>query len=145
MAYKLHGMPVSDHVYALNAASLPPDATPRAESDEMGVSGASTLERRFVSIWRVFGGPELETEYKFHPTRKWRLDFYHAPTQTGIEIEGGTWSGGRHVRGKGYANDCEKYNAAAMQGIRVLRLTSEHVNHDYVRGIIRWLEGVNNE
>ena len=40
-----------------------------------------------------------------------------------LEIEGGTWTGGRHVRGRGYQADCEKYSEAALQGWRVLRAT----------------------
>lgn len=41
-----------------------------------------------------------------------------------VEVEGGTWSRGRHVSGAGYAKDCEKYNAAQMAGWIVLRYTS---------------------
>lgn len=38
-----------------------------------------------------------------------------------VEIEGGVWSGGRHTRGSGFVQDCEKYNAAVEMGWRVLR------------------------
>ena len=41
-----------------------------------------------------------------------------------VEIEGGTWSGGRHTRGAGYEADCIKYNIATLKGWRVLRFTS---------------------
>jgi len=40
-----------------------------------------------------------------------------------IEIEGGIWSRGRHTRGKGYHQDCEKYNEATILGWRILRFT----------------------
>ncbi len=62
-----------------------------------------------------------QPEYKFHPDRKWRADFAHPGYKIIIEIEGGTFSNGRHVRGKGYLNDMEKYNAAVLQGWRILR------------------------
>ena len=67
-------------------------------------------------------GQELIEEHRFHETRKWRIDFAHLATKTGIEIEGGGWSGGRHTRGAGYAKDAEKYNAAAFDGWAVIRL-----------------------
>ena len=67
----------------------------------------------------------LEREYRFHPTRLWRFDFAFAYRKIAIEIEGGTWSGGRHTRGSGYAEDCLKYNEAAKLGWTILRYTSK--------------------
>jgi hypothetical protein len=36
------------------------------------------------------------------------------------EVEGGVWTCGRHVRGRGYEGDCEKYSEAALRGWCVL-------------------------
>lgn len=69
----------------------------------------------------------FEQEYKFHPERKWRADFFITGTNILIEVEGGIWSGGRHTRGKGYLGDMEKYNAAAMMGFKVLRFDTQQV------------------
>ncbi|MBP1470602.1 DUF559 domain-containing protein [Acinetobacter nosocomialis] len=69
----------------------------------------------------------FEQEYKFHPTRKWRADFFITGTKILVEVEGGIWSGGRHTRGKGYLGDMEKYNEAAMMGFTVLRFSTEQV------------------
>lgn len=69
----------------------------------------------------------FEQEYKFHPTRKWRADFFITGTKILVEVEGGIWSGGRHTRGKGYLGDMEKYNEAAMMGYTVLRFSTEQV------------------
>ena len=62
-------------------------------------------------------------EYQFKEGRKWRIDFAMPWKWIAIEIEGGIFSGGRHVRGKGFEADCEKYNALAEQGWRLFRFT----------------------
>ncbi len=64
-------------------------------------------------------------EYKFHPTRKWRFDFYFTANRIAVEVEGGY--GGRHQSTVGFRNDCEKYNAASKMGITVLRYTTDMV------------------
>lgn len=76
---------------------------------------------------RAFGLEGFEREYRFCPERKWRADFAHPEAWLLIEIEGGTWSGGRHTTGGGFLRDCEKYNAATELGWRVLRYTSSMV------------------
>ena len=81
----------------------------------------SILEQTLLFQIRAVGLPEPEAEYRFHPTRRWRFDFAYPDHKIGIECEGGTWSGGRHVRPNGFADDCEKYNEAAMMGWGVLR------------------------
>lgn len=76
-------------------------------------------------ICRVEGLPMPVSEFKFHPTRKWRFDKAWPPLMVSLEIEGATWVQGRHTRGKGYENDCRKYNAAQLLGWKVLRATTE--------------------
>jgi very-short-patch-repair endonuclease len=66
-------------------------------------------------------------EYRFHPERRWRFDFAWPSKKIAVEIEGGTWSGGRHTTGAGFEKDCEKYNAAVMLEWRVLRFTGKQV------------------
>lgn len=60
-------------------------------------------------------------EYRFDEKRKWRFDFADPVSRIAIEIEGGAWTYGRHNRSEGFIQDCEKYNAAAVHGWRVLR------------------------
>lgn len=83
------------------------------------------LEATFDTYWRVLGGPDMEREYRFDAQRKWRMDRANRLARVCVEIDGGTHSGGRHVRGDGYARDCEKLNAATAQGWAVFRLTSD--------------------
>lgn len=66
-------------------------------------------------------------EHRFDPVRGWRFDFAWPQRKWALEVEGGTWVGGGHNRGKGYQEDCEKYAAAALAGWRVLRATTDHV------------------
>lgn len=69
-----------------------------------------------------------EREFCFAMPRRWRADFAFLEERILIEIEGGTWTAGRHTRGSGFSSDCEKYNAAAILGYRVLRFTTEMVH-----------------
>jgi len=68
----------------------------------------------------------FDREVVFCSGRKWRLDFLIAGT-IALEVDGGTWTGGRHSRGSGYAKDCEKLNMATKMGFKVLRYTPEMV------------------
>lgn len=68
--------------------------------------------------------PEPVTEYKFSPSRRWRFDFAWPDRMIACEVDGGTWSGGRHVRGDGYERDCQKLNTATAEGWRVFRFTT---------------------
>lgn len=71
--------------------------------------------------------PEPVPEYKFAPDRRWRFDYAWPDRKLAVECEGGTWNGGRHTTGKGFAQDCMKYNRAVVLGWRVLRFTGEQI------------------
>lgn len=60
-------------------------------------------------------------EHKFHPLRRWKFDFSFPERRIAVEVEGGIWTRGRHVRPQGYINDCEKYTVAALNEWMVLR------------------------
>lgn len=89
----------------------------------------SQLEEILASQLQYVGGMGLEREYKFHPTRKWRFDFAWPQLQVAVEIEGGIFVRGRHSRGVGIRNDCEKYNQAALLGWIVLRYTDREIKN----------------
>jgi len=71
---------------------------------------------------RRAGLPEPEREYRFHPTRRWRFDLCWHEHMLAVECEGGIWVSGRHSRGAGFINDCEKYAEATLLGWRVYRI-----------------------
>lgn len=79
-------------------------------------------------------------EYEFHPSRKWRFDYAIVEIKMAIEVEGGVFktrtyqnkkgqtiitTGGRHNSATGYLNDIEKYNAAALAGWTLYRVTPQ--------------------
>ena len=84
-------------------------------------------EEQFVLDCRIAGLSPFLRQYKFHPTRKWLFDFARPECKLAIEVEGGVFSSGGHVRGKGYESNCEKYNAAVKLGWRVLRYSTDMV------------------
>lgn len=85
---------------------------------------------------------ECVKEYKFHPTRRWRFDYAIPEHKIAIEIDGGVWTGGRHVSPKGFLNDMEKFNAAASMGWLVLKFTPDTQYNTATFNIIR--ETINN-
>lgn len=95
------------------------------------------LEEAF--LWQVLQAKLLmpEREFRFHPTRKWRFDFAWQAKRIAVEIEGGIWINGAHVRGKHFESDSEKYNEAALLGWTVIRLTRATI--DSGRGL-HWLK-----
>lgn len=70
---------------------------------------------------QLVGLPKPVSEYVFHPTRKWRLDFAWPEYRLALEIHGGVYSGGRHTRGTGFTEDREKMNEASLAGLDCYR------------------------
>lgn len=81
-------------------------------------------------------GLQPDIEHRFHPTRRWRLDFAFPALRLGVEVEGGLYSRGRHVRPAGYEADLEKYNAAALAGWMVLRFSPAQVRSGQAASMI---------
>lgn len=71
---------------------------------------------------RKHTGCEVVAEYRFHPAREWRFDFAIPARHVAIEVEGGAFIGGRHIRPEGYLRDMEKYNEAAAAGWLLIRV-----------------------
>lgn len=77
---------------------------------------------------RAANFPEWIEEHRFHPTRRWRFDFAWPPNRVACEVEGGVWTDGRHTRGSGFTEDCEKYNEAVLDDWKVIRVTAKHID-----------------
>jgi len=63
-------------------------------------------------------------EYKLpNCKRKWRFDFAWPSHMLLVELEGGTWGKkpSRHTTGKGFQDDCIKYNEAELRGYCLFR------------------------
>lgn len=100
----------------------------------------SKLEEKFAAQLDEFGIRYVR-ERMLIPGRRFRFDFLFPRHWLVAEIEGGTWSGGRHTTGAGFHKDCEKYNLALEHGYRVLRFTSTMVSNrsalDQVARVVR--------
>jgi len=75
-------------------------------------------------------GWNITPEHQFDPGRKWRFDYLieHGGDRVGIEYEGMGVGKNKNAKGghqtiTGFSGNCDKYNAATVQGIRVLRYT----------------------
>ena len=84
--------------------------------------GTSRLELILLNRIERAGLPAPVREHYFARPRRWRFDLAWTDAHVACEVEGGGWVGGRHVRGKGFAQDLEKYNTAALLGWTVLRV-----------------------
>ena len=78
-----------------------------------------------LSLLQAILGADWQAEVRFDPLRRWRFDYASEARRIAIEIEGGVYNGGRHTRPAGFLGDIEKYNAATLQGWRVLRCTPQ--------------------
>jgi hypothetical protein len=73
--------------------------------------------------------PAPVAEFRFHPTRRWRLDWAWPDRKLALEVEGGVFIRGRHSRGAGMVKDMEKYNALAAMGWLLLRVTPKQMRN----------------
>ena len=81
----------------------------------------------------IFGAGMVDTEYRFHPVRRWRFDYAIPEIKLAVEYHGHAGFIGGKVSGhssiKGLTNDCEKMNSAIAAGWRVLAFTALHFKY----------------
>lgn len=93
--------------------------------------------RKFLAYCAQVGLPEPTPEWRFAPDRKWRFDWAWPALGVALEIEGGVWTRGRHSRGRGMIDDMEKYNAAALRGWAVYRVTPDQLYSPETLALLR--------
>jgi|SRR6266446_866749 len=95
--------------------------------------------------WRIYGIEVPQEEYRFAPPRRWRFDYAWTAPRIAVEIEGGVWSHGRHVRSSGFLADMDKYNAAGRAGWRVFRFTPDQLRkgeaQEFMKDILKPTKG----
>ena len=97
----------------------------------------SDAERAFETLIKWHDLPAPKTEVWFAKPRRWRFDFAWPDRMLAVEVEGGSWVAGRHTRGAGFEADCEKYNAAALAGWRVFRVTPAMIDDGRAIALVR--------
>lgn len=92
----------------------------------------SELEAAFAAYLRLLAPdlPEPEAEYRFAPPRRWRFDFAYPACRVAVELHGGLWSSGAHVRPIGVQRDLQKHNAAVVLGWRLLYFSTDDLSND---------------
>jgi len=126
-----------DSVYGRQSRSI--NQRPAVGSGEPGRRRVN-YSKMVLEQLATAGLPEPALEFFFAKDdlgREWRADLAYPSEWILIEIEGGTWVRGRHSRGAGYEDDCEKYDVATLMGYRVYRFTSNQVKRGIVPRVIR--------
>ncbi len=87
-------------------------------------------------LCRAHGLPVPEPEFRFAPPRRWRFDYLWCGWLA-LEVQGGLWTGGRHVRGAALLKEHEKLNEAAIRGYAVLFCTPAQIEDGSIFPAIR--------
>lgn len=92
--------------------------------------GERAFKTAITQVSRHFS-QKMQTQLKFHPKRKWRLDFAWQTQKVAVEIDGGQWcpNGGRHNRD----SDRDKINNAVLLGWLVFRFSTQQIKDDPYR------------
>ena len=99
---------------------------------------AEKTARAIADYCAAHGLPAPVRELVFCGHRDWRFDYAWPDAKVALELEGGTFSGGRHSTGPGMRADMEKYNEAALRGWCVLRCETRQARSMKILGIV-WL------
>lgn len=111
--------------------------------DELNIRNKAKHHDQFIQLVKIELNLDVWPEFHFTTERQWRFDYaipvrwntdIHNPAKTdlmelkiAIEVEGGIHSNGRHVRGKGYEGDMQKYTMASVNGWTLIRVTPKQL------------------
>lgn len=82
------------------------------------------FEKQLIDA-KLFG---YTREYVFAKPRRFRFDFCWVEHKFAVEVDGNVYGNSRHTSGAGFSKDCEKFALAAIDGYRVIRVTTGQVN-----------------
>ena len=86
----------------------------------------------FLLLLKAHGLPLPQTEFVFHPTRKWRADYCWPDRLVIVERHGGLFMKGRagmaHAMPTSIRRDWEKANAAQLLGYVILQFESRDLD-----------------
>lgn len=93
---------------------------------------------RYVSaICRSEGWPEPVAEIHFSRPRRWAFDLAWPAQWLAVEIQGATYTHGRHTRGRALEDEYEKLNTAQTLGWCVLLVTPRDITTGRLRELLR--------
>lgn len=75
--------------------------------------------------------------HSYEHGRNWRCDFAWPDLRLIVEVEGGLYTQGRHVRPSGFTKDLQKYNEIAAAGWKLLRFSRREVTSGEALNVIR--------
>ena len=110
----------------------------------MSVQTDSNWERILLFQIRATDLPEPVTQWRFHPTRRWRFDLAYPDKLIAIEVQGGIWRKGAHSSGMGITRDCEKACEATILGWRLMPVTPEMIQDGRALNAIERMMGGSN-
>jgi len=126
MAISLSQLPA--HLQAQVRKQLKATARPRVAATP---ATGRALEQRLADALGMAGLTGFVTQHLAVKAkrRRYAWDFAYLPQRLLIEVQGGTWSQTRmgHSTGTGIRRDCQKHNAATLEGWRVLVFTSDMI------------------
>lgn len=105
--------------------------------------GAAMTAHLFELMCDAHDLPRPTPEYRFAAPRRFRFDYCWKEQKIALEVQGGLFTGGRHVRGAALLKEHEKLNEACIRGYRVLFCTPQDVKTGAVFALIkRAIKGV---
>lgn len=112
-----------------------------------GTQMMSALEEKFLRLWTILKRPSTpdpvpQTRFAFAPSgRAYRGDFVWIYEQVVVEIQGGVWVRGRHVRGAGFEHDSQRALIAAGLGWLILPVTAKMLDYS-PSVVVRQIENI---
>lgn len=124
-------LPVGQTVARLSLTGCQVRADPRpaepAERQDGRSDNLAYNPQTVTAFFATYQIPPPRFEFHFHPSRKFRFDLAWPDYLCAVEVQGGIWTDGAHVRGAALLREFEKLRAACGLGWRVLPCTPDQL------------------